>query len=94
MTDDPICPWCGTYESCHGYDHLARECFPKRIAQLTAERDARVSAELLNIERATCDRIRSENDQLRSILKGAEIALARDEDISGAMRCILSFKAT
>lgn len=35
---------------------------------LVADRDARVSVELLNVERETCDRIRTDNDRLRAAL--------------------------
>jgi hypothetical protein len=31
-------------------------------------------------------------DRLRAALKGAEIALARDQDIDGAMKCILAVR--
>lgn len=39
------------------------------------------------------DRLRGENERLRQIIKGAEIALARDEDVPGAMRCLLQASA-
>lgn len=36
----------------------------------------------------------AEKERLRAIIKGAEIALARDSDIDGAMKCLLSASAS
>jgi hypothetical protein len=31
------CVWCGYSEDVHDHEHIARECSPKRIAQLEAQ---------------------------------------------------------
>ena len=67
----------------HGLDERAAKCTDQRdgfymraaaarIRELETERDARVSIELLNIERETCDRIRSDNDRLRARIRELE----------------------
>ena len=69
----------------------------KEIQDVRAERDARVSVELLNITRETCDRIRSDNDRLRARVAELEAPLkkwASDGcnawDVVGTARALLS----
>lgn len=34
---DTVCEWCGCYAMDHGYEQLARECYPKRVDALEAK---------------------------------------------------------
>ncbi len=49
----------------------------EEIERLREERDSRVSVELLNIERETCDRIRSDNDRLCAL--NAELLISAEQ---------------
>ena len=37
---EEVCNICGYGNEWHDHEHLARECYPAQIEQLTAERDA------------------------------------------------------
>lgn len=53
-------------------------------------RFVRDAAELLAVCDTGCDNLGDEIERLRAIIKGVEIALARDEDITAAMKTITS----